>query len=57
MRSALRCSRLLGAAAVLYGAGARRLHLHDFSAFLLLVVVLSVAIVVVFLAVRDDGRA
>jgi hypothetical protein len=42
---------------VLYGAGVRRLHLGDFPVFLLLVLVLSVAIVAVFLAVRDDGRA
>lgn len=52
MRSALRWSSLVGAAAVLYGAGVRRLHLHDFPVFLALVVVLSIAIVAVFLATR-----
>ena len=57
MRSALRWASLIGAAAVLYIAGARRLHLHDFWVFLVLVVVLSVAVVAVFLSARDDGRA
>jgi len=57
VRSALRWASLIGAAAVLYVAGARRLHLHDFSAFLVLVVVLSAAIVAVFRSARDDGRA
>jgi len=57
VRSALRWISLVGAAAVLYGAGVRRLQLHDFPVFLGLVIVLSLAIVLVLLATRGDGRA
>jgi hypothetical protein len=53
VRSALRSISLLAAGAVLYAAGVRRLHLHDFSTFVVLVLALSVAIVAVFVAARD----
>jgi hypothetical protein len=40
---------------VLYVVGARRLHLHDFNAFLLTVLALAAGIVGVFVATRGDA--
>jgi hypothetical protein len=42
---------------VLYVAGVRRLHLHDFNAFLLMLLALAVVVVGVFVATRGDARA
>ena len=39
---------------MLYVVGVRRLHLFDFNAFLLTVLVLAAAIVGVFVATRGD---
>lgn len=57
MRSLLRWTSLVGGAAVLYALGVRRLHLHDFPVFLVILLVLSVLIVVVFLLTRADDTA
>ncbi len=57
MRSALRWISLLVAAGVLYGLGARRLHLHDFATFVVALLVLTGGIVGVFLLTREPpGR-
>jgi hypothetical protein len=42
---------------VLYVVGVRRLHLHDFNAFILVVIAVAAAIVGVFFATRGDGGA
>ena len=57
MRPLLRWSSLAAGVAVLGVAGERRLHLHDFNAFLELVLGVAVALVVVFMATRRDGGA
>lgn len=55
MRPLLRWSSLAAGVAALAVAGHRRLHLHDFDAFLALLLVVAVAIVGVFIATRGDG--
>jgi hypothetical protein len=40
---------------VLYVVGVRRLHLHDFNSFILVVIAVAAAIVGVFFATRSDG--
>lgn len=42
---------------MLYVVGARRLHLHDFNTFILVLLAVAVAIVGVFFATRGDGGA
>lgn len=42
---------------MLYVAGVRRLHLHDFNAFLLIVLAVAVVVVGVFVATRGNARA
>lgn len=54
MRSLLRWTSLVASGVVLYVAGERRLHLHDFNAFLVVVLAVAVLIAGVFLATRDD---
>jgi hypothetical protein len=55
VRSLLRWTSLVASGVALYAAGARRLHLYDFSAFLLTTLALAAGIVVVFLATRDPA--
>lgn len=54
MRPLLRWSSLAAGVAALAVAGDRRLHLHDFNAFLALLLVVVVAVVAVFVATRGD---
>jgi hypothetical protein len=51
--SLLRWSSLLVALGVLYALGVRRLHLHDFNTFLAVLLVVTGAVVGVFLLTRD----
>ena len=55
MRSLLRWTSLVASGVVLYVVGVRRLHLHDFNAFLLTLLAVAVAIVGVFVATRGDA--
>jgi hypothetical protein len=55
VRSLLRWTSLVVAGAILYGVGARRLHLHDFNTFLALLLVLALAITAVFVVTRDEA--
>jgi hypothetical protein len=41
---------------VLYVVGVRRLHLHDFNTFLVVLLAVAVVIVGVFVATRGDAR-
>lgn len=54
MRPLLRWSSLAAGAAALAVAGERRLHLHDFNAFLVLLLGVSVVVIGVFIATRGD---
>jgi hypothetical protein len=54
VQSLLRSSSLVAAAAALYVAGERRLHLHDFDTFIVLVLGLALGITAVFVATRGD---
>lgn len=54
MRSLLRWTSLVAGAAILYAVGVRRLHLHDFNAFLAVLLVLALAIAGVFVVTRRD---
>jgi len=40
---------------VLYVVGVRRLHLHDFNAFIVTLLAIAAVIVGVFFATRGDG--
>lgn len=40
---------------MLYVVGARRLHLHDFNAFIVTLLAVAAVIVGVFFATRGDG--
>ena len=53
-RSLLRWSSLVVAAGVLYVAGERRVHLHDFNTFIVVVLAVALAITGVFIATRSD---
>ena len=55
MRSLIRWTSLVAAGVVLYVIGVRRLHLHDFNAFLLIVLALAAGIVGVFMATRGEA--
>ncbi len=55
MRSLLRWTSLAASAAILYVVGVRRLHLHDFDAFLAVLLALALAITGVFVVTRGDG--
>lgn len=54
MRSLLRWTSLVVAGGVLYVAGERRLHLHDFNTFIVVVLAVALAITGVFIATRGD---
>jgi hypothetical protein len=54
VRSLLRWTSLVASALVLYAVGLRRLHLHDFNAFLLILLALAVAIVIVHAMTGGD---
>lgn len=54
MRPLLRWSSLAAGAAALAVAGERRLHLHDFNAFLVLLLGVSLVVIGVFIATRGD---
>ncbi len=53
MRSALRWSSLVAAAVVLAVAGEARLHLHDFTRFLLVLLAVAAGVTAMFLLTRD----
>lgn len=55
MRSALRWTSLVAAAAVLAVVGEARLHLHDFPRFLLVLLGVVVGVVAVFLLTRPPA--
>jgi len=54
VRSLLRWTSLVATAVVLYAVGERRLHLHDFNAFLVVLLALALAITGVFVVTRGD---
>jgi hypothetical protein len=58
VRSLLRWSSLVVAAGILYVVGERRVHLHDFNVFIMIVLALALAIIAVFAATasRDGER-
>ena len=55
-RSLLRWTSLVVAAAVLYAVGVRRLHLHDFNAFIGVLLGVALGILAVFRLTRGDGE-
>ena len=55
MQSLLRWTSLVAAGVVLYLIGARRLHLHDFNAFILIVLGLAAGVVGAFMATRGEA--
>jgi peptidoglycan/LPS O-acetylase OafA/YrhL len=57
VRPLLRWSSFAAGGAALAVAGHRRLHLHDFNAFLALLLVVAVVVVAVFVATRGGGAA
>lgn len=58
MRSLLRWTSLVASAVVLYVVGVRRLHLHDFNAFIVVLLGIALGILAVFRLTRggDEGR-
>jgi len=54
VRSLLRWISLVVAGGVLYVAGERRVHLHDFYTFIVVVLAVALAITGVFIATRSD---
>lgn len=57
MRSALRWSSLVAAAVVLALVGQARLHLHDFTQFLVVLLAVAAGITAVFLLTRERPTA
>lgn len=53
MRSGLRWSSLVAGAVVLAVAGEARLHLHDFTRFLLVLLAVAAGVTAMFLLTRD----
>jgi hypothetical protein len=52
VRSLLRWTSLVASAAILYAVGVRRLHLHDFNAFLTVLLALALAVTAAFVLTR-----
>jgi hypothetical protein len=53
VRSALRWSSLVAAVVVLAVVGEARLHLHDFTRFLLVLLAVAAGVTAMFLVTRD----